>query len=487
MNRPHLEKKQSCLAPLLWLSAAIICGGSIFTFGYLYDLMLTMTLLASIVFAVLAYQASPKYLGPMLWLSYIGFIGGWLFAIGFLSDSGFFMTLLASLFFAVGTYQSSKNFLHNLDKGPAFSRGMAAGVLWLALGHALAYGEFRDRTCDWLNRSHPAYLGLDWPNINCDTAVDALLGYASGKRTPNNFWIYLRLRAAGGLEASTFSTPRARKTLHITFSDLWAWLAIMIQAGIVVVATGYAMFMVALNKDDSLEPESADNSDVTEKFFEQEGTSQHAVMSSSAVNAVSDPKTPADSGVNVPLENPPEQEQISLPDTWGKVWQALDNRKPAYVVVIQRFRAGGGYTLVEFASDRESADRALSNCGQRHPGFVIQCLQTNLPRHVCAKAGIKPLDQYVLHIGSSILLTHDPVASYENAVGRNITIEDMRRVEVIWTGNPKQNARKGRELLETWRYPALLGLVETICDSENGSYDRYYQDGLDTIGRGESG
>jgi len=44
-----------------------------------------------------------------------------------------------------------------------------------------------------------------------------------------------------------------------------------------------------------------------------------------------------------------------------------------------------------------------------------------------------PQGRYEPRIGSPLLIARAAVASYENAVGRTITIRDEQRTEIVWT------------------------------------------------------
>jgi hypothetical protein len=434
------------LGPLGWIVAACACGGCFYVFGQVFEVPLIMRTLAAVVFARLAYPASPKYVGALLWLGYSSFIGCWLFALGFLSDSSIFLTLAAAFVFEVGLYQAASRLASLVDPRTALLRGALAGLALLVLAHGLAYHEFRERLCVWLDRDRPAYLELDWPNTDCDTAVDALLRHASGEPDESAVWTYLRVRVAGGFDASTFSMPRARRTYQVTFGGVLAWLWILIQAGIVVAATAIAPWLAVLPAD-----------------------------ARRALEARPRPEPP---------ETPPDPDE-KLDDAWLQVCEALAKGQPAYLVMIQRFRAGGGYTLVGFAPDAESTRRALSGCGQRHPGFALECVAANDPRAKTRPNGGTPLERYELRIGAPLLIARAAGASYENAVGRTITIRDERRSEIVWTGNAKQSLGEARKLLAALPCAAVLALVVEIADSEGGSYAAYHQDRLDGIGRGE--
>ncbi len=78
----------------------------------------------------------------------------------------------------------------------------------------------------------------------------------------------------------------------------------------------------------------------------------------------------------------------------------LDENSPAYLTVIQRFHSGGGYTLYKTCSSAKEAITELDNSGQRHPGFVVQCLELNSWLKAAKEGSFKPLEKYSINIGS---------------------------------------------------------------------------------------
>ena len=164
----------------------------------------------------------------------------------------------------------------------------------------------------------------------------------------------------------------------------------------------------------------------------------------------------------------------------------LDENSPAYLTVIQRFHSGGGYTLYKTCSSAKEAITELDKSGQRHPGFVVQCLELNSWLKAAKEGSFKPLEKYSINIGSPILLGHAPFTSFENVLGQIRPVQDASRAEVVWVGNPGQSLKSVRKTLKNAHFSALLGVCEFIGDGEMGTFDCYTQNGLNSIGSGSS-
>jgi hypothetical protein len=163
-----------------------------------------------------------------------------------------------------------------------------------------------------------------------------------------------------------------------------------------------------------------------------------------------------------------------------------DQNSPAYLKLIQRFRSGGSYTLYKTCSSAKEAIKELDNSGQRHPGFVVQCLEINAWRKAAKEGSFNPLAKYSINIGSPILLGHAPFTSFENVLGQTMPVQDAARAEIVWVGNHGQRLKTVRKILKSAHFTAVLGICEFIGDGEMGVFDCYTQNGLNSIGMGSS-